>query len=165
MAEYFKASELLEFAIQIEKNGEIFYRAAAKKSGSDKVRNMFLYLAEEEVKHRNTYKALLKSTEDYQPPEIYPGEYFRYLQAYADQHIFVNKEVIEKKAEMTKSDIEAIDLAMGFEKDSILYYLEMIDHVPENEKNIIDRIVKEEHSHYLKLTELEKGIKNERNLS
>lgn len=158
MSEFFKASELLEFAIQIEKNGETFYRAAAKKSRNDKIGKVFLNLADEEVKHRDIYNELLKSAESYQPPESYPGEYFLYLQAYADQHIFVDKGDIEKKAEMTKSDIEAIDLAIGFEKDSILYYLEMIDHVPENEKHIIDKVIKEERNHYLKLTEVKKEL-------
>jgi len=158
MAEFFKANELLEFAVQSEKNGESFYRAGAKKTKNDKVKDIFLYLAEEEVKHRKTYEELLKSVESYEPKEMFPEEYFQYLRSYADQHIFVKKEDIEQKVLKTNSDTEAIDLALGFEKDSILYYLEMKNFVPDSEKSIIDKITEEERRHYNKLTEIKKVI-------
>lgn len=156
MAEFFKASELLEFAIQIEKNGELYYRTAEKKVSEKKVKDIFLYAAGEEVKHRQIYEGLLKTAEDYQPPEAYPEEYFQYLRFYAGEHIFVKKEAVEQKALGVKSDVEAIDLAIGFEKDSILFYLEMKNLVPEAEKKIIDKIIEEEHRHYNKLVEMKK---------
>jgi len=156
MAEFFKASELLEFAIQIEKNGEVFYLKVSKNISSYEIRETFLYLAEEEINHRKLYEELLKTVEDYQPKEIYPDEYFKYLRAYADQHIFVKKEEIEEKASKVKSEIEAIDIGIGFEKDSILFYLEMRNLVSDREKAVIDKIIEEERKHYNKLVEVKK---------
>ncbi|MFN3966259.1 MAG: ferritin-like domain-containing protein [Endomicrobiia bacterium] len=158
MVYFFKASELVEFAIQIEKNGEAFYLAVSKKTKSQEIKEAFIYLAQEEVRHRKIYEGLLKTVENYQPREIYPEEYFQYLRAYADQHIFVKNNEIEEKASKVKSDIEAIDIALGFEKDSILFYIEMRNFVPDNEKPIIDKIIEEEHRHYTKLTEVKKII-------
>jgi rubrerythrin len=158
MAEFLKANELLEFAVQIEKNGEAYYRAAANKTKNSKLKDIFMYLAEQEVEHKNIYEKMLKSVESYEPKEMYPEEYFQYLRAYADNHIFVKKEEIEKKAVEAKSDVEAIGLALGFEKDSILYYLEIKNFVPDGEKNIVDKIIEEEHKHYNKLTEIKKII-------
>jgi len=158
MAEFFKASELVEFAVQIENNGETFYRAAAKKTKKDNVKNILLYLADEEVKHAKAYKEMLKSVETYKPAEVYTEEYFRYLRAYADQHIFVKKTDIEEKAESRRGYKEAIDVGLVAEIESILYYLEMRNFVPDNEKSIIDKIIEEERSHYTKLSEIKKII-------
>ncbi len=158
MSVFFKASELVEFAIQIEKNGEAFYLAVSKKTESQEIKETFIYLAQEEVMHRKTYEELLKTVENYQPKEIYPEEYFLYLKAYADQHIFVKNNEIEEKASKVKSNVEAIDIALGFEKDSILFYLEMRNFVSDSEKPIIDKIIEEERKHYVKLTEVKKVI-------
>lgn len=158
MAEFFKAGELVEFAVQIENNGETFYRAAAKKSKKDNVKEVLMYLADGEVKHARIYKDLLKSVETYKPAEVYTEEYFQYLRAYADQHIFVKKTDIEKKAAQLKSDKETIDVGLGAERDSILYYLEMRNFVPDNEKSIVEKIIDEERRHYTKLSEIKKII-------
>ena len=156
MAEKFRANELLECAVQIEKNGEAFYRAAAGSVKDAKVKELFGMLADEEVKHAETYSDMLKSVETYEPKEVYPDEYFAYLKAYADEHIFVKKEEVEKKASAVKSDVAAIDMAIGAEKDSILYYLEMKNFVPAAEKPVIDKVIEEERRHYNRLT----GVKN-----
>jgi rubrerythrin len=158
MAEFFKASELLEFAIQIEKNGETYYRAAALRPEEKSIKDMFVYLAGEEVKHRELYGKMLKTAADYEPGELYPEEYFNYLRAYADNHIFVKKEEIERKAAAAKSTKEAIEIAIGFEKDSILYYLEMKNLVSEHDRTVVEKIIDEEHKHYTKLTEIGKTL-------
>lgn len=53
---------------------------------------------------------------------------------------------------------EAIDVGLVAEIESILYYLEMRNFVPDNEKSIIDKIIEEERGHYTKLSEIKKII-------
>lgn len=54
----------------------------------------------------------------------------------------------------TKTAMEAVDRAIELERESIIHYLEMMNLLPEIEKLVIDGIIKEEHDHYLKLSEL-----------
>jgi len=61
-------------------------------------------------------------------------------------------------AEKMKSAKEAVEFALGAELDSILYYLEAKNLVPESQKAIVDKVVDEERHHYLKLLEIKKGL-------
>jgi rubrerythrin len=88
MAVSFNASEILQFAIKIEENGEEFYRLMAEKLKKKELKDVFNYLADEEVKHRKIFETMASRVQHYEPPESYPGEYFAYLNAYADEYVF-----------------------------------------------------------------------------
>jgi rubrerythrin len=144
----FKASEIVEFAVEIEKNGEKFYRSSAEKFSDDKIKILFSTLADEEVEHKKTFEKLLRKVENYKPSEAYSEEYFAYLKAYADTKIF-NKKIPEMK-----KPIDAIYFALNAERDSILFYLEAKGFVQDDDKKILDEIIEEERRHFVKLTEL-----------
>lgn len=148
----FSASEVIRFAVRIEENGEEFYRSIAKKFKDGKIVETFNSLADQEIEHKKTFQEILSTVEDYKPAESYPGEYFAYLKAYVDGLVF-NKEkkgrIAVKKMKTVK---ETIQFAMGMEIESILYYLEAKNLVPDSPKKIIDRIVQEERRHYLNLS-------------
>ncbi|MFN4226634.1 MAG: ferritin-like domain-containing protein [Candidatus Ratteibacteria bacterium] len=155
MGNFFNISEIYQFAIKIEENGEKFYRKIAEKVGDVEVKKIFIFLADEEVRHKKIFENNLAKIENYEPPESYPGEYFAYLKAYAEGLIFPKN--IEK--ELEKEDIiEAIDFGIRRELDSIMYYLEMKDFIPETQVLELDKIIKEERSHFVRLSNLKKQI-------
>jgi len=159
MTVFFNISEIYQFAIKIEENGEKFYRSIAKKTNNKEVKELFIFLADEEVRHKKVFEELLSKVEKYEPPEIYPGEYFAYLKAYAEELIFPKG--VEK--ELEKEDIiEAIDFGIRRELDSIMYYLEAKSFVPETQHSELDKIIQEERSHFVKLSEIKKQIKGEK---
>ena len=147
----FEPSEIFQFAIRIEENGEKFYRQMAQKLKDETVKELFSALADEEVKHRKTYEGLVSKIEKYEPFEAFPGEYFDYLRAYADDHIFT-AEVLKKEMKKINDATAALQFAIQRELDSILYYQEIKSLVPKNQREIIDRIIDEERRHYMKLT-------------
>lgn len=153
----FGASEVLEFAIRIEENGESLYREFSRKLKQKKIKDLFNRLADEEIKHRAIFEEMLLQIENYQPPESYPGEYFAYLRAYADDKIFTKEKKGSLMAKKITTEKEALDFAIEIELDSILYYLEAKNLVPDYQRNTIDKIVEEERSHYLKLRKAKKG--------
>ena len=57
-----------------------------------------------------------------------------------------------------KTEKEAIELGIGFEKDSILFYQEMKKFVLTSEQNIIEKLLEEEKEHLRKLFELDKSV-------
>lgn len=156
MATFFNASEILQFAVKIEKNGEALYRCIARNMEQKEVKDIFNYLADEDAKHFKIFGDMVSKIEEYEPPESYPHEYLAYLNAYANENIFSKEKRMELIANNIKTPKEALEFGMRIETDSILYYLEVKNIVPENQRGIIDKIVEEERSHYMRFLELKK---------
>jgi len=158
MNRFFEGSEILEFALRIEENGEEFYRAMAKKIENKAVKDLFDFLADEEIKHHQIFTDLLATVDKYEPPESYPHEYLLYLRAYADEHIFNKDKESKIAARQIKVPVEAVGFALGMELDSIFYYLEAKNLVSESQRWIIDKVIEEERRHYMRLLELKKTL-------
>ncbi|MDP2939680.1 MAG: ferritin family protein [Candidatus Omnitrophota bacterium] len=152
----FKASEILKIAIQIEKNGLAFYNGIKERTKNFTTQEVFGFLAKEEEKHKKTFEQLLEDVGDYQPVQSYPGEYELYLEALASENIFRKEADLKKIAKDINSDSQAIDMGIGFEKDSIIFYGEMKNFVPKEEGAIVDDVLLEEKEHLLKLFGLKK---------
>lgn len=147
----FEPSEIFQFAIRIEENGEKFYREMAQKLNDAAVQELFTALANEEVKHKKIYEGLVSKIENYEPFETFPGEYFEYLRAYADKHIFT-PDLMQKEMDKITDARAALQFAIQRELESILYYQEVKNLVPASERGTIDKIINEERRHYMKLT-------------
>ena len=152
MSSFFDVSEIGQFAIKIEENGEKFYRYAAKIAKDDKVKQMFEYLADEENNHKVTFQKILLTIKQYEPHESYSGEYGLYLKAYIDNIIFAN---LDEERSRVKDTLSAIKFGMQRELESILYYQE-IKNFLKNEQEVIDTIIEEERKHFSTLSELKK---------
>ncbi|MHA1265375.1 MAG: ferritin-like domain-containing protein [Candidatus Helarchaeota archaeon] len=141
----FNADEIFEVAIQLERNGQTFYRSAAKEITDSKQKELLLNLAAMEEEHEQTFIAMRNELTDAQKvstvfdPE---GEIASYLRSLADIRIFFKKEINLTSLE------EILKAAILAEKDSIVFYLGMKDVVPPKLGQAkIDSIIKEEMSH------------------
>lgn len=153
------ASELFQFAIRIEENGEKFYRDMARKFDQERFKEFFIVLADEESEHKKIFEEMVSKIESYDPPESYPGEYFSYLRAYADEIIF-NQEKLKNEIDKISTPISAIDFAIAREWESISYYQEIKESVPKAQQNHIEKIIKEERKHFIKLSDGKKIFQN-----
>lgn len=158
MGNIFAGSEIVEIGIQIEKNGRDFYNTLGKQSKNSAASGIFKFLAAEEEKHILAFQKVLASVEKYEPAESYPGEYFAYMSALAGQYVFTQKDKGEEIAKKIKSDKEAVDMGIGFEKDSIIFYEGMKKVVPEYDQETIDELIIQEQSHLAKLMNLRDKI-------
>ncbi|MBL7136828.1 MAG: ferritin family protein [Candidatus Marinimicrobia bacterium] len=153
----FNSSEIYQFAIKIEENGEKFYRQMTEKLDDPKVKELFTFLANEEVDHKRTFEKMLSKFEDYTPVESYPGEYFAYLKAYADNLVFGFKRFDDDISKIEDA-ASAVQFAIGKELDTIMYFQEMKNIVPKSELNRINAIINEERKHVVKLSEIKRLI-------
>lgn len=147
----FRGSDILEFAIRIEENGENFYRYAIQLTNDEETKKLFARLAEEERNHQQIYRKIFAMMEKVNPPETYDGEYDAYLHNFIDGNIVFKKVSAE---EVPKSVAEAVEFALRRELDSILFYHEIKRLVPQQEHNLIDTIIEEERRHYNSLLKL-----------
>lgn len=158
MVNIFAGSEIVELGIQIEKNGRDFYNTLGERSKNQKAKEKFKYLAGEEEKHIAVFQKILDSVHKYEPPETYPGEYFAYMNALARDYVFTEKDKGREIAKNVKGDKEAINLGIGFEKDSIIFYGGMKRIVPEYDHKIVDKLVSQEQDHLRQLSELKESL-------
>ena len=158
MGNIFSGSEIVELGINIEENGRDFYNNLAKQSKSKRAKEVFEFLAGEEERHIKVFQGLLAKTTAYEPAGLDADEYSAYMSTLAGEYIFTKKDQGGKIAKAIKSDGEAIDKGIGFEKDSVVFYQGIKKTVPDYDRKIIDELIFQEESHLLRLTELKKGL-------
>lgn len=158
MGNIFAASEIVELGIQIEKNGLDFYNTLWKQTKNEKAADVFKYLAGEEEKHIKVFQEILEKTQKYEPPKIYADEYTSYMSALASDYIFTQKDKGRLEAQKMKSDKEAIDTGIKFEKDSIIFYEGIKKAVPDYDHRIIDELIAQEQDHLKQLIDLKNKI-------
>jgi rubrerythrin len=153
-------SELVEVALGIERNGIAYYGALAESTIDAPLKGTFRDLAGMERKHIEIFQKMLTSVGKYQLPygPESEQEYELYLKALVDSAVFADDKVALQMARSSASPAEAIQTAMGAEKDSILFYNEMRDLVPQRERPIVDGIINEEKSHLRQLSSLKKKL-------
>ncbi|MFB0526752.1 MAG: ferritin family protein [bacterium] len=158
MVNIFAGSEIVELGIQIERNGRDFYNTLVERSKNQRAKEKFKYLAGEEEKHIAIFQKILDSVHKYEPPESYPGEYFAYMNALAREYVFTGKDKGREIAKNVKGDKEAIEVGIGFEKDSIIFYGGMKRVVPEYDHKLVDKLISQEQDHLRQLSELKENL-------
>lgn len=153
MAGIFQINEVVNIAVEIEKRGEQFYRDMAQRVKDQKVKETLLFLAGEEVKHQNIFSQMLSRMRSLEiPPGSSDSEYWAYVNDLIDSNFLFHSPIATKLISSVSTDEEVIHLAMGFEKESILFFTEMRSLVPGEEAKAIDTCIQEERKHLRKLS-------------
>jgi rubrerythrin len=142
-------------ALELEKSGEIFYRRVAQKAGTPQIQDLFEELADAEVQHFAAFQKLSRTVWD--QPLMLPDEwvqYLAYLQATIQSVFFQGEDKALALAEQVSDEKEALRMAMGFEKETLLFFHDLRDMVSEADKAVLSRIVSEEKSHIRRLAEM-----------
>ncbi|MFA5063611.1 MAG: ferritin family protein [Candidatus Omnitrophota bacterium] len=156
MGNIFAGSEIVEIGIQIENNGRDFYNTLVKQSENPKAREVFGFLAGEEEKHIKVFQGILDKTQKFEPQSLDADDYLGYMKTLAGEHIFTQKNQGDKIAQSIKNDKEAIEVAIRFEEDSIVFYAGMKKIVPEYDHKVIDFLIMQEENHLKQLLDMRK---------
>ena len=149
----------IEIAIEVEKNGAAFYSALAKSANTDPLRELYTYLAKEEKQHLAKFQEILESVGGYQISEAYYAtQYMGYMKALADERVFKSDMSVEEFAGSIEAPIEAVNVAIAFEKESVIFLHEMWKLVPKSDREAIQELLDEERSHLIKLSEIKTQI-------
>lgn len=154
MSVFFSASEVLQVAVEIEKNGIVFYNTLAQGTAENVLRDTYGFLSEQEKEHQATFQVMLDSLPSYYSEESYPGEQAVYVSALADDILFSSRSAIHTKASLVNDDLQALELAIGLEKDSILFYTGMQVLVRQPDRAALRAVIDEEKTHFLRLRQL-----------
>lgn len=146
----FTIQEIIELAIQLERNGEKFCREALKKDIDSELADMFRWMAEEESKHIEWFERL-KRTVPVMSKESQMEKMSRaVLSGILGDQRFSLSDMDSKQI----SDVDdLVAKLIEFENDTVLFY-EMIRTAVNDEQTLkyLDKIIQEEKQHSRKLT-------------
>lgn len=149
--------EILEFAVYIEQRGYEFYVEAMKKFSEARATELFQYLADEEFKHEKVFKKLIEQDGDVQKGEP-DAEYQTYMKEFVKAHQLGDKEAVNTKLARLSTLEEILDLAMGFEKDSIIFFSELKGIYTKGNYAAVDKIIHEEMGHLRKIFQMKREL-------
>jgi rubrerythrin len=133
---------IFEYAMQMEKDGENYYRQLAEKVNNKGIQTILTMLADEEVKH---YNALVKIQA--QKPQM--AETTILTDA---RNVFEQMKESNEKFNIDVNQIELYKEAQKIEERSINFYLEKADEVTEEyQKELFLKLAEEEKKHYFLL--------------
>ena len=156
MSARYNADEVFEMAEQIERNGAKFYRRAAEMVSAEGSQDMLLELAAMEDDHEKTFAAMRRDlSEAERKPMVFDpdDELALYLHAIADRRVFDLK--VDPSQQLTGQEPldRILHIAIGLEKDSIVFYLGMRELVPERLGAArLYGIIREEYGHLVTLS-------------
>lgn len=157
MTVLFSAREILEAAVEKEKKRKEFYSNVSELSTKADMKALFRFLMEEEVKHVATFEQI----RDQLSPETHSVEYDEDMQAYMDSVIDDRLYADMDSKEFVRRAIHAKEvfrLAIGFEKDAILYFMEFLAYLTESDRKIVSELIEQEKGHIRKLAEMKKRM-------
>jgi len=132
---------IYEFAMQMEKDGEAFYRNLALKVSNLGLRNILNMLAEDELKHYNIFAKLALD----QSADLAETEVLKHT-----RNIF--RQMSESALNPDIGEVELYREAQKLEEKSERFYREKSELEKESEpKNLLRQIASEERKHYFLL--------------
>jgi rubrerythrin len=144
--------EVIEIATRLEENGEAFYNAAAAKATTPGVKALFEDLAVQEQYHRRAFQQMAQGGVEFALSPEQWDEFQAYSDALLRQSFFAQPESALNQAAQAEDERSALQAALDFEKEAMLFFYELKDLVKGAGRQTVARIVEEEKQHIQRLS-------------
>jgi rubrerythrin len=153
----YSIDEIMEMAIQTEKLGYQFYTGMADKFKKDAgLVNLFTTLASKEKTHERTFTNLRDAVAKNGTEPVQWEEVTNYMRAFVESEFFLGKGKSLPAMDHLRTVQDAVKFALGFEKETLLYFMELRSIV--KEKAAVDGVIDEEKSHIVWLDKFRKEM-------
>jgi rubrerythrin len=160
---FFNAEDIFHIAVMIEDNGEKFYNHISATTPDARTKGICAKLAGQEHNHRLMFEKLLSDVVNKKGPMYnladLPQDDLSYLKAVSDSNVFTKALNIKDVSGKIKNAKDAVIIALDFEKDSILFFIQMKKFTrPEWGQSEINKLIEQEQEHIVTLTALLKEL-------
>jgi rubrerythrin len=161
--ERFTLLEAVATAVTMEEEGVRFYTLAMEKAADPEVQIMSRFLRDVEYEHIEYFRDLLASLSSHageKTPPLDPDteSYLGYL---AETGVFPAHGAAGRALDGIKDVCDMLRLGIQAEKDSLLYYRDLIEQIPfPDAAAAIRKILSEERQHFLMLSGLLKRLQS-----
>lgn len=144
----YSINEIIEMAVRTEVLGSRFYASMARKFRKNaELVNLFTTLAAKEKTHEKTFLELKDMVSRSGPEPQDWDEVSNYLRAFVESEFFLGRGKSLPSMTGIRSAKSAVAFALGFEKETLLYFMELRKIV--KEKEVVDEVINEEKSHIM----------------
>ncbi len=150
VTKFLSDDEVIMVAINLEDEGYKFYDSAVKASKSKESREIFQRLKDEEGEHKKIFKEMLNNLPPKDPKRYFDikDEVAAYLNSLIETGVFKEKSPMDKI-----SEIDALQMGIDAERDSILFYTSARDSsINPKGKEIMSKLIAVEKEHLVMLT-------------
>jgi rubrerythrin len=148
------AKEIMKVALQIEEKGYALYKTLSQDESRKDTKKVFEHLAQEEKRHfavlRSLYGDIIEPSDTLKQERSLP-----YLQRLMDNLVF---DQLEERIRMVRTENEGVDIAITFEKDTILFYIELYSILRVEDYETVNEILLMEKEHLTKLFQLKEVL-------
>ena len=156
MSVLLSGADVIDLAVQTEVRGEKFYREAVRLADQQEAKELFSYLADEEIRHKQIFEGLSSAIVMTEIDPVSWEEAAEYIAATVDREFFEGDAPIRAVPEGTSTD-DMLRQAIEFEKQTLLFFYALRDLVQSPNRPLIDRIIDEEKSHVRRLSAMLMG--------
>jgi rubrerythrin len=128
-----------------------------KKFSEPRITELFQYLADEEFKHEEFFKKLLEQSGGTKGESRDP-EYQAYMREFCKAHSLADREATTARLAQATGLEQILDMAMNFEKDSIVFFSELKDIYAKVNSVAVERIIHEEMGHLRKIFQVKREL-------
>jgi rubrerythrin len=154
--EQYSLNEVVELAVQIERNGYAFYNGALKRNDLEKREvDLITELRDQEMHHEKIFLhlrddqdvMLLGMSQDWELVGYY-------MKSIVDSRLFNSPDAAIKLAADAGTFHDILKYAISFEKETLLFFYSIYDNITNDKSRvIIHQIINEEISHVVRLTD------------
>ena len=153
MSNVFNAAEVIDMGIAKERKRRDFYGYVAENFKEKDMKELFSRLRDWEDTHVKKFSEIRASLEESETSESYTGEFAAYVKATVDDLLYtqVSPQWFSKNV---RTALVAIQYGIGFEKDAILFFNELLRYMTPHHKEKVRELIEEEKKHLIYLSEL-----------
>jgi rubrerythrin len=153
----FNMSEIVDMGIEKEKKRRDFYGLCAEKFNGKNMKELFSKLRDWEEEHIKKFTEIRVSIKDIRETEGYEGELNSYMRALLDDKLY-NDVSPGKFSANVKTPLDAVSYGIGFEKDAIIFFNEIMNYTVDARKDVIKKLIEEEKQHIVYLAALREKV-------
>lgn len=150
---------MIEMAIRTEETGKLLYESIARKTKQKELKTLFQFLAGEEAKHKEVFANLYQTTKE--KPASVPynwDEMGLYLKAITESRFFSGENKAINLIKKAKTPKQVLDFVLDFERETMLFYAEVMNIVSEKNRELVNKIIAQEKSHIRQLQALKETL-------
>jgi rubrerythrin len=144
--------------MRLEESGEVFYREAAAKATDAGVKGLFEELAIQEQYHHQAFQRMGRDVVEVALSPDQWDEFQAYTGALLQNHFFANPQNALNIAAEAEDEQSALQAALGFEKETLLFFHELHAAVRGPGRQTVYRIIQEEKQHVQRLSGMLAGV-------
>lgn len=157
MGNLFNTVEVIDMGIEKEKKRRDFYSLVAQRFNDKDMKGLFTKLRDWEEVHIKKFTEIRNAIKELEATDSYPGELSDYIKVLLDDKLYkdVSADLFSRNV---KTPVSAIQYGIGFEKDAVLFFKEMVSFMGDANKDAVQKLIDEEKQHIIYLTELKRKL-------